>query len=80
VKNSKTISLFENNSIVEQEVIAINKIIFDFDETTRDYMISLIVIDNYGKEFKIEHSSSKILSEKLSKMSMPVSFLIVLLT
>ena len=61
VKNSKTISLFENNSIVEQEVIAVNKIIFDFDETTRDYMISLIVIDNYGKEFKIVHSSSKIL-------------------
>jgi hypothetical protein len=61
VKNSKTISLFENNSIVEQEIIAVNKIVFDFDETTRDYIISLIVLDNYGKEFTIEHSSSKIL-------------------
>lgn len=61
VKNSKTISLFENNNIVEQEVIAINKIEFDFDDTTKNYIINLFVIDNYGKELVINHSSSKIL-------------------
>lgn len=61
VKNSKSINLYENNPLLEQEVIAVNKIEFSFNETTKNYELKLTVLDNFKKESVITQSYNKLM-------------------
>jgi hypothetical protein len=61
VKNSKSINLHENNPLLEQEVVAINKIELSFNETLKTYKIKLTVLDNFKKEIEISKSYNKLM-------------------
>ncbi len=61
IKNSKSIKHYESNSLLQQEVVAVNKLVFSFNEVTRNYQITMTVLDNFKKEITLTQSYSKLL-------------------
>ncbi len=61
VKNSKSINLHEKNPLFEQEVVAVSKIEFSFNETLKTYEMTLTVLDNFKKEIEISKSYNKLM-------------------
>jgi hypothetical protein len=61
VKNAKSINIYENNPLLEQEVISVNKIEFSFNDTTKNYVLSISILDNFNKESVIIKSYSKLM-------------------
>ncbi len=61
VKNAKSIKMYENNPLLEQEVISVNKIEFAFNEITKNYELSITVLDNFKKENTITQTYSKLM-------------------
>lgn len=61
IKNSKSIKYFESNSLLEQEIVAINKLSFSYNELTKNYEITMTILDNFKKEITFTNSYSKLL-------------------
>jgi hypothetical protein len=65
IKNSKSIKHFESNALLEQEVVAVKKLIFSFNEVTRNYELTMTILDNFKKEQTFMQSYSRLLKPYL---------------